>query len=388
MKRVWIAAAAYAAVLLALGALHYWHAPLGFDEARYYAPAIDYFGAQLPHVPLDYPLPNPPLGLLIQGALQRLGAGIVMLRALTTLAAIAIVCVTASLLAEHDSWRAALLVVMSGCYPPLLVNAFTLKHHTIAIALMAAAYLAARRGARWTAALLLAVAPLMYQAAAALAIALALRALLRRAPREMLIYATSLVPLAALVLYWHGAVPPAFNATTSGPRVNVLNLRAPLALLLLAGVWIAPLLHVPWKRRIATIAVVLPFTAVWTYATRLMDRTTSVYEYLAGPVGSLVAAVVKPYALTIAAAALLAAFGATLFTASRSEEIDEARVWSVPCVALMLAVPVTYELYFAPFITIAWLILRRGIVDSTSRSVLAYQALVIAAAFAFLIAKA
>ncbi|MBV8516516.1 MAG: hypothetical protein JO197_03840 [Acidobacteria bacterium] len=387
MKRVWIAAAAYAAVLLALGALHYWRAPLGFDEAHFYAPAVDYFAARLPHVPLDYPMPMPPLGLLIQGSLARLGASVAMLRALTTLAAVGIVCVTAALLAERDSWRAALLVVMSGCYPPLLANAFSLKHHEIAIVLMAVAYLCAQRGRRWTAVLILAAAAIIHQAAAAMAIALALRALLRRMPREMVLYGLSLVPLAALVLYWRGAVPPAFTAAAIGRPVQGLNPRAPLGLLVMAGVWIVPLLRVPWKRALTTTAIAVPFTAVWTYATRLMDRTATINDYLAGPVATLIAAS-HSYAFAIAAAALLAAFGATLFTTPRNDEIDELRVWTVAAAGPVVAMSVTYELYFAPFVTIAWLILRRSIVASRSRMMVAYELLVIAAAFAFLIAKA
>jgi hypothetical protein len=387
MKRVWIAAAAYAAAVLAAGALHEWHVPLGFDEARFYAPAIDYFAVRLPHVPLDYPMPMPPLGLLVQGALQRLGAGLVILRALTTLAAIGLVCVTASLLQERDSWRSALLVVISGCYPPLLPNVFSLKHHVFAIALMALAYASAERGRRWTAVLILAAAALFHQAAAAMSLALALRALLRRAPRDAVVYATSLVPLVALVLYWRGVVPPAFRAAGIGRPLGGLNPRAPLALLVMAGVWIVPLLHASWKRALATTAIVAPFAAVCVYATRLVDRTATINDYLAGPVGTLLAAA-HSYPLAIAGAALLAAFGATLFTVPRNDDVDELRIWTAASAGPLCVMSVTYELYFAPFVTIAWLVLRRSVVASRSRAVLAFEVLVILAAIAFVIAKA
>jgi hypothetical protein len=263
-----------------------------------------------------------------------------------------------------------------------------LKHHAFAIALMALAYAAAERKRRWTAVLLLAAGTLIHQAVAAMSVALALRALLRRAPREAVIFATSLVPLAALVLYWRGAVPPAFTAAAVGRPVQGLNPRAPLALLIVAGVWIVPLLRVPWKRALTTTAVAAPFTAIWLKVSRLLDRTATINDYLAGPVGSLITSVVKPYPLMIGAGALIAAFGATLFMTRRTDEIDEVRLWCVPCVAMLLAYPVNFELYYAPFVTIAWLLLRRSIVASRSRALFAYQLLVILAAVAFLIAKA
>jgi 4-amino-4-deoxy-L-arabinose transferase-like glycosyltransferase len=79
----------YALALLIAGAAGLWRAPLTTDEAWYYDRAIRFFAGRLPHVPLDYPAPSPPLGFVLQSILFRVSGGsIAAVRALSTLAAI------------------------------------------------------------------------------------------------------------------------------------------------------------------------------------------------------------------------------------------------------------------------------------------------------------
>ena len=341
----------YAVAMLIAGIAWGWRAPLSWDEQQYYLPAAQFFAERLPHVPLDYPMPMPPFALIVQGILYRWTGSVAVLRMLSTLAMIGAVAVFATTGKSGDRSDKAWVVLMFGTFPAALLNAFTLKHHALVLLCCTAAFALWQRRRVVPAATLLAIAALTHQIAGAAVASLVVLSLLERRIRDAVIVAVAALPLAALVLLWGGTRPPMHHETfTSEPAVGGVQPAQILVLLFMAGVWIAPAVGV----RLKVAALALPFTAIWMYAVGLM-HPASVFERLAGPVSSLIAAATRGGALAAAiAAAVVAALGVALYF----KKERAFGVWSAMYALLMLGVPYFFESYYALFVAIGWMLLR------------------------------
>jgi hypothetical protein len=365
----------YAVTLLVAGAAWEWQAPLNWDERVYYLPAIRFFAQRLPGVALNYPMPMPPLALIVQGAVYRLSGSVAWLRMLSTLAAIGAAAVFATMLGNTK--RDALLLLMCGAFPMALMNAFTLKHHSIVLLCCIGALALFERRRAGAAALLLAAAALTHQIAGAAIATLFVMSMLERRFRDAAMIAASATPLVALVLFWRGVRPPMYAATfTQEPVVTGLQPAQLMVLLFMAGAWIAPAVWVRW--RIAALAV--PFAAIAVYATGLM-RPAAVFYRLAGPVSSLVAAATgNRYLAGVIGAGALCALGAAAY----AEKQTQFRIWSATYGLAMLPVPYFFESYYALFVTMAWVMLRKSIVERP----IWFPVAAIAAGVGYVIAKA
>ena len=343
---------AYAVAMLVVGAAWGWRAPLSWDERQYYVPAARFFAERVPGVPLDYPMPMPPAVLIVQGYLYRWTASVFVLRMLSTVAMIGAVAVFATAL--RDSRRDAALLLMFGTFPFALLNAFTLKHHAVLLLCCTGAFVLWQRKRVVPAALVLAIAALTHQIAAAAIATLTLLSLMERRGRDAVILAASSLPLAAIVLVWGGARPPMYGATfRNEPSVAGLRPEHVLVLLFMTGVWIAPMVGA----RLKIAAAALPFTAAAMYYAELM-APSEIYQRLAGPVSSTIAAATRHHVLAAAVAAgAIAAWG----VAAHLQRQPAFLIWSLSYGVLMLAVPYFFESYYALFVAVAWLLLRERI---------------------------
>jgi hypothetical protein len=335
---------AYAAAMLVAGMAWGWHAELGWDEQQYYLPAAKFFAAH--GFALDYPMPMPPFALVVQGFVYRMTESVFVLRMLSTLAMIGAVAVVAAMT------RSAWLVLMFGTFPAALMNAFSLKHHAVVLLCCVAALALWQRQRVVPASLVLMLGALTHQFTGAMIGTLVVLSLMERRVRDAAIVALSALPLATLVLYWGGARPPMHEATFTGePALSGVQPAQLVVLLFMTGTWIAPAVGVRW--RIAAAA--LPFTAFWIHAAGLM-KPASVYERLAGPVSSLIAAATSGQVLLAAiAVGALAALGVA---ALRGREVA---IWSALYAVMMLGVPYFFESYYALFVCIGWLLLQKEI---------------------------
>lgn len=360
---------AYAAAMIVAGVAWGWRAPLGWDEQRYYLPAAQFFAER--GVALDYPMPMPPFALVVQGFVWRLSESVFVLRMLSTLAMIGAVAVVA---ATTTTTKSHWLLLMFGTFPAALLNAFSLKHHAIVLLCCVGAYALWERQRVVLASLVLAVGALTHQFTGAMIGLLVVLSLMDRRVRDAAILALSGVPLAILVFLWAGARPPMHEATFTGePAMSGVQPAQIVVLLFMAGTWIAPAVGV---RRWKLALLALPFTALWMHAAGLM-KPASVYERLAGPVSSLIVAVTRGQVLVAAiAAGALAALGVAVvvgrlrgFGVSGLAKTAEPRnpatpqlvTWSGFYAVVMLGVPYFFESYYALFVTVGWVLLRREI---------------------------
>jgi hypothetical protein len=337
--------------MLVAGLAWGWRAPLGWDEQKYYLPAAQWFAER--GFALDYPMPMPPLPLVVQGFVYRLTESVFVLRMLSTLFAIGATAVVASMTRD---WR---LVLMFGAFPFALMNAFTLKHHSLVLLCCVGALALFERKRIALAALVLAVGALTHQLTGAMIGTLVVISLLERRIRDACVLAASALPLAALVLYWRGARPPMHAETfIEEPVMSGLQPVQLLVLLFVAGSWIAPAVRVRWKAAL----LALPLTAAAMHLAGLM-QPASVYERIAGPVSSAIYAATRGYPLPAAVAAgALAALGVALYAGKRVQ----LAVWSAMYGLVMVAVPYFFESYYALFVTVAWVLLRREIEERPS----------------------
>jgi hypothetical protein len=215
----------------------------GGDEITYHLPTIEQFAAQLPSVDLvHYPAAQTPLFHLLVALWGKLvGLRLWRLRVVEVAISYGMVLMLYRLLRRYGglaAWPALSLVAVErllafargGGLP-----AFALACGAIALALLT------RQSSVWL-------------------VPFAFAALVARAPRERetllagaALLALALVPLGALVIAWHGFVPPTADPASCGlcaPAAGRLGwagdspLRAPLFALAIAGVY-APLLHGP-----------------------------------------------------------------------------------------------------------------------------------------------
>lgn len=341
--------AIYVVIVVALGLLGAWTGPLTWDESRYYKPAVEYFAERFPSVPLDYPMPMPPLPLMVQGCIFRVTGSLLILRLFSSLAAIAAVAVAATVVRASRS--GVLLVVMIGSFPSILANAFTLKHYTLLLLLLVGATVQWIRGRVVFTTLLLAAACLTHQIAAALVLAFVSDALLSRRFRDSLLIASAAAPLVLLVLSWGAMRPPMYGAAfSSEPSVGSVHAAQFLVLLVVAGVWLAPGLRL----RPITASLLFPVAAALIHFSSLM-RDGSVYERLAGPISSAISLVGgRNYPLMVTLAGLAVACGLTI----GHERNRMIALWVLAYGGVMIFVPYFFESYYAMFVAISWTFLR------------------------------
>jgi len=341
--------ATFAAVMLAGGALRAWHAPLAYDEQHFYLPAIRAAAQQMPAMTLDYELPSPPLMLIVQAAVWRTTGSVALLRLLATLALIGAVFIAARIAAPVTR-TALLLVLMVGTFPPVLLNAFSLKQHAFTLLFLLAALLSWKRERPALMALFLACGMLTNQLAAALGITLGLIALHRRQWVALSAIVCSALPLGLLVIRWRGAQPPAFGRAFPEVPTTPFNPAQLLLMLVMLGFWIAPLVagvRAWWVWLLATpmCAALLHFSGI------VRPGGSNIYVTIVGPVMNTIRAVMHSYGATLAVAALLAAAGFLFFTETVSLE---GRLYAAVCALLLLRVPYFFESYYALVICVLW----------------------------------
>ncbi len=241
------------------------------DEITYHLPTISQFADQLPSPDLvHYPAAQTPLFHLIVAAWGDLvGLQLWDLRIVEVLISYGVALMLYRLLRRHsglDAWPALLLAALFACSPYVFGQSFILVTDNLALLLGLAAIerlLAFQRGGGLPAFALacgaIALALLTRQSVAWLGL-LAFVVLVLQVPREartlaggIALLALAAVPVGALVLAWHGLVPPTADPASCGlcsPDSGRLGwagdspLRAPLYAVAIGGVY-GTLLHGP-----------------------------------------------------------------------------------------------------------------------------------------------
>jgi hypothetical protein len=346
----------YATVVFGVGTFGAWQAPLSFDERRFYFPAIQSLGRELPHVPVNYALPQPPAMLVIQAVVWRVTGSVALIRALSSIAVIAAVFLAGAIVARSDL-PSVLLVLMVGTFPTIFLNAWSLKQHAFTLAFLLAAVLAWKRRRIGWVAVFLALATLTNQLSLALAATFGIVALVRfvrdrsrDAFIDVVVTGCSVIPLFALVLAWHGVQPPLFAAAFPEVPGSRFNPAQVLLALIMMGFWIAPLIVQP--RRWWPLLVLVPLCAILLFASGLLLPVgNDIYAGAVGPVTNVIRSVTHAYAVTIAATALLAALGVLFFRDVRG---TEAWLYIVLCVVALTRVPYYFESYYALVVCVVW----------------------------------
>ncbi|HEX7191860.1 MAG TPA: hypothetical protein VF381_09855 [Thermoanaerobaculia bacterium] len=367
MKRA--ALIVYALAVAAVGAFRAWSAPLSWDEQQFYFPAIRTLALRLPHVPLDYALPQPPAMLIVQATAWRLTGSIILLRVLSTLAVIAAVFVAAKICTL--STRSSLLtVLMVGTFPAVLLNAWSMKQHAFTLLFLLAALLSwRRRRIGWTTTFL-ALATLTNQLALALCATFGILALLRlrrersrAAVAELVWICSSVLPLFALMAVWHGVQPPSYaGAFPSIPSAR-FNPGQLLLALILAGFWIAPLV-VKTGRLWRPLLVLVPLCLLLLHWNGILRPVgANIYAGAVGPVTNSLRALPG---VTLVAGGTLAALGVLFF---RDVPGIEPQLYFLICVAALMRVPYSFESYYALVVGVVWPMMadaigkRRGVIQ-------------------------
>lgn len=365
--------AAYAGALLIAGAAGLWRSPLTYDERQYYEPAIRFFAERLPSVPLNYRAPSPPFAFVLQAIVYRLSGGsVACVRALATVSAIAAVMIVAGALADRP--RAAVVALMIGTFPQMLVYAFSLKHHWMTVLFVIAGYALwqRRRDAASSAVLLCAV--LTSQIAAAFVLALVGRQFAAR--RRLVPYLVPLAALAALAAWWHGLQPPMYRVGGNVGQPELLHHYWPQILLLLfvAGIWIVPMIGGHW-RRIAAVLLLAPLAAFLLQQSRIMivrpDPDPAFFERATGPMLGLIRAAAGTGFASLVMAAIAVSIGCALFVMRRDDDVALAQTYAGAYALVMLPVPFFFESYYAVFVLGSWMILGHRMAESRSRLSLA-----------------
>lgn len=355
---------AYLLALLCLGSLAAWLAPLHHDESVYYLPAIERMASALstPARWLDYPLPTPPLALLLQSALSAAGATTLTLRMASTIAALATFILVARriLAVRRDDWHGAGLLLVIGSLPYFLTCAFQLRHHTLALFLFVSGFVITTRaeprreewyGATWT---LWALASLTTQFVVPLIVALILGRLRDRMRRgtslvvaagEAVAMATCLLPLALLFVHWGGFQPPAYRGQLLESEVG-LRLRPGqmVNIALCLGAWVSPLASWTWARVRLLGLLWLPSLAL-VHASGVFAPGAAFDDSVVGVISTAVRRL-APGPMTLPVIATLVASGASMLLPGEGAVLSVTGRMMIGAYALMLSmIPYQFESY-------------------------------------------
>lgn len=374
--------------------------PLSFDEQNYYLPAIQFFSAQLPGMPLsDYPFPAPPLGLYVYSMVYALFGEVAVYVRGASLA----VFVGSSLFAarilqrEHGGTAAGAFFIALMCLPPVMQHGFTLRIHMMVFFLLLAATMYAphpkRQQSRAHSAALggvLSCAVLMHQFALAYVGTLMLLEIVRLCrPHQqeasgftLLALALPLCLMTALVLLWGGATPPSYSEVAfgeynpGGGGVFAIRFKQLLTLLLTFGVFIAPLLLQHRREVFYVLVVALPVTVTLHYFTAFHVSSSFVspeqfHGAIVGPItGTLRLLSADRYPLFLPLFSTVVSLGGVMLVAAaiRSANGRFVLLYAVVYAAMMSAVPSYFEHYFAMFLIVSLWELRQEIIRAAQQA--------------------
>jgi hypothetical protein len=357
----------------------------GRDEAHYHVPTILQFAHQLPGVDLvRYPAAQTPLFHLLVAVWGKLvGLELWRLRVVEVVVSYLAVLVLYRLLRRHAglaAWPAALLAGLFGLSPYLFGNSFILVTDNLALlfALLAIERLLAYArgaplGAFAAACGWIALALLTRQSYVWLGLlALVVLALRRPAERRglaagVVLLALAAVPFGALVLAWHGFVPPTADPASCGlckPQTGRLGwtgdspLRAPLFAIAVLGVY-GTLLHGsalwPGRRRWA-----LPAVAALAGAVLLLALPLAYHAGDEGWIWRVARSGPRPLGTAWPFWALVPLGCAVLAAGARRLGARALPVLLLACfLAAQLAMRLTFQKYFEPFVLLACLLALR-----------------------------
>jgi dolichyl-phosphate-mannose-protein mannosyltransferase len=357
----------------------------GGDEVKYHLPTIRQFAHQLPGVDLvHYPAAQTPLFHLLVAVWGKVvGLELWRLRVVEVVVSYLVVLVLYRLLRRHaglGAWPAALLAGLFGCSPYVFGQSFILVTDNLGLLfglLAIERLLACARGARFSAFAIacgwIALALLTRQSYPWLGL-LALLVLLLRGPRDrrdllagLGLLALAAVPFGALVIVWHGFVPPTADPASCGlcklepGRLSWSGdspLRAPLFTLAVVGVY-GPLTHGPallaGRRRWA-----LPAAAALAGAALLVVLPLARHVGDEGWLWRLARSGPRPLGTAWPFWLLVPAGCAVLAAGVRREGARALPVLLLGCFLLaQLATRLTYQKYFEPFVLLTCLLALR-----------------------------
>jgi dolichyl-phosphate-mannose-protein mannosyltransferase len=386
----------------------------GRDETHYHVPTILQFAHQLPGVDLvHYPAAQTPLFHLLVAVWGKLvGLELWRLRIVEVVVSYVAVLVLYRLLRRHGglgAWSAAALAGLFGLSPYVFGNSFILVTDNLgllfgllAIERLLAFWRGAGLGAFAVACSWIALALLTRQSYGWLGLfALVVLALRRPAPgrRELLaglgLLALAAAPFGALVIAWHGFVPPTADPASCGlckPEAGRLGwsgdspLRAPLFAVAVLGVY-GPLTHAPAlladRRR-----WLLPAAAALVGALLLVALPLAYHVGDEGWIWRFARTGPRPLGSSWPFWVLVPVGCAVLVAGVRREGARALPVLLLGCfLVAQLATRLTYQKYFEPFVLLACL-LAVGPAELRARRDWIGPALVLALSLAYVAAFA
>lgn len=337
---------------------------LNSDEAKYYAPAINFVTHVWPYLPLrDYPFPGPPLALWGQATVAVVLKGWVSVRLFSSLCAVGL---AAYLLWQADDrpGRPVLGIFALLTFPFFLWNAFTIKQHAFTVACLLiglerwcrAEEASLNRFPRSSTAFLTA-GLLSNQFCAPLCAALSLDGLRRwpmlsKAERWRVVSCSiPLVCLGLLMLYWGGKQPPAYVDPL--PATLTVTWRNHLAQFAVGAISIGAWLGVPsFEYRLhgkSFLAALLP-SAAMIWLSQVYSPAGDFWTTGQGPISTVLVSILHrvPSLLTLVAGAFVAmAVSFWISPNMNGQWAARSRIWMALYLAVTtIAVPYLFESYY------------------------------------------
>lgn len=377
----------FCAIVAGIGAAtNAWLRELNPDEAKYYAPAIEFVSHSLPTFPLrDYPFPAPPLALWAQATVAKAFHNLASVRVFSTLCA---ACLAGYLLLGRDPRGRvpALGIVALLTFPFFLWNAFTIKQHAftascllIGLERWCTAEDAHSDQELWASSAFLTVATLSNQFCAPLCASLCLDSLLRtqrpfRVEKARILFsAVPLICLGLLMLYWGGKQPPTYiDPLPSAISIGWQSRLAQFALgAISVGVWVGTLsfdyrLHA----RPFLLALIPALLVVWL--SRLYSPSGDFWTTGQGPISRALFALFRGNpSLLILVSGMLAALGVAFWVAPGMDTrwTGRCRILIVAYLAIAaIAVPYLFESYYLLLIMpLLFVVLRKSPILALNR---------------------
>ncbi len=354
--------------------------PLSFDEQNHYVPVLSYFYEALPQMPLTgYVFPAPPLGTYIQAIFFSLtGENVYTVRFLSFLSLLLFGCtVFAIRRKDEDKLFLTLFTLTLLTFPFLIIHAFTLRQHCLAILFIAASMLLRgeehppRAWRVYGESLLLCAAVMVHQIVLAYALSLfCVRCFFangvtcsERARRSL----PSLLPVVVVVFFlilWGGTTPPDYQTVAYGvygesTAIFTFRLKQLVLLFLTLGVWFLPLYRVSrssWGKY--ALAYVAAFFLV--YLSGGYSPKNTFVQSIVGPVSNVSRTLAgDSQLLRVVFVSVPVGIGVSLFF----QLLTEARkvllflIYTLIYFVFMCAVPSYFESYYLYYIIVSYLLL-------------------------------